>query len=323
MSDDRIGVLLMQMGAPETPEGIRPFLRNLFGDPAILPLWGPSWFKNGLAGLLAGLRAKKVAVRYQYMGGGSPLVKITACQARALEKWLEARNVPALVRPVMRYTPPRADEVISELESKGVRRFLALSLYPQYSTATTESSLEDLKRVIGGSEGSLYGVVDRWGDNPDYIDLMADWIKAEAAHLIEDAGDDIRVLFSAHGLPRKMVERGDPYQKETEETVCAIGKKLGGMTWQLSFQSSIGPVKWLEPSTESIIRFFAHEETSGLLLVPVSFVSDHIETLYDMDLVYRQQAQQAGIKYYRRLRAFNDDPAFIRVLGSIVRDALS
>lgn len=322
MDDERLAVLLLQMGAPETIQDIRPFLKNLFSDPAIIPLKGPSWLKSVIAGLLSFIRAKKVSSRYGYIGGGSPLVRITAEQARALETWLKSKGVPALVRPVMRYSPPRAVDVISGLRSEGIGRFIAISLYPHYSSATTGSSIKDLRKALESKGKVQLKIIDRWGNNPGYIELLAEWINKEVSHLTEKTKREIRVIFSAHGLPQKLIMEGDPYLVEMKETVTAVGSKLGDIKWHLAFQSAVGPVKWLEPSTGSIIRLAAEEKVGGLLLVPISFVSDHIETLYDLDLVYRQQALERGISHYGRLAAFNDDQAFIGILGGMIIESL-
>jgi ferrochelatase len=315
-------VLLLQMGAPGSLEDITPFLERLFSDPAVIPLKGPGWFRKGVAGIMARSRTGKVAPRYREMGGGSPLVSLTLCQASALEEKLAASGMTVPVRAVMRYCSPDAGEVVGELTDRGVQRFMALSLYPQYSSATTASSLDDLKKALEEKGGVLTRSVERWGNHSGYTDLLAEWIKKEAEVLREAGARRTVGLFSAHNLPQKLIQRGDPYLKETRETAEAVSGKLEGLETRLSFQSSIGPVRWLEPTTDAVIDDLAREGIDGLILVPISFVSDHIETLHDMDRLYRRQAEEAGIEHFSRLRAFNDHPDFIALLARLVTEPL-
>lgn len=310
------------MGGPANVTAIRPFLYNLFTDPRIVPLPGPPPLRRALAGLIAALRSRKVAARYLAIGGGSPLGRITAGQAAALERWLAGQGPAIPVRAVMRYTQPRAAEVVAELSRTGVTRLVALSLYPHFSRATTGSSLAELEKVLAAAGGLTLEIIDRWGDDPAYADLLARWIGGEVETLRREAGADVRVLFSAHGLPEKLIRDGDPYRDEVERTFSATAAKLPGVPCRLSFQSRIGPVKWIGPATGEVIKELADSGVKGLIVVPLGFVSDHIETLYDMDIVYRTLARDAGIPHYRRLRAFNDDPAFIDLLGSMVRARL-
>jgi ferrochelatase len=319
--NSKTAVLLLQMGAPENLGAIRPFLYNLFSDPSIVPLPGPPPLRKGLARLISFARSRKVADRYRAIGGGSPLVAITRRQAEGLEKWLAGRGRSVPVRAVMGYCPPRAGEVLAGLRKEGVESIVALTLYPQYSRTTTGSSLEDLRAALARERGLGLRVVDRWGDDPGYVGLLCRWVAGETAKLRPEVGDNFRVLFSAHGLPERLVREGDPYLEEVKRTVAAVASGTG-LTCRLSFQSRLGPVRWLEPSTGAVMRELAAEGVKGLLVVPVSFVSDHIETLWDMDIVYRELAAGLGFAAYRRLPAFNDHPAFIEILGRLAETSL-
>lgn len=316
------GILLLQMGGPATLAEIRPFLTRLFADPAIIPIPGPAWLKTPLVNLLASRRTRMVTARYQYLGGGSPLNAITAAQARELEKWLAERGRKVVVRAALRYAPPGATAALQELLLRGVTRVLAVSLYPHYCGATTGSSLRDFREAAQGT-GLEIVTLDRWGDHPPYLDLLGRWVADDLGELRAAAGDRVAVVFSAHGVPQSLIRKGDPYQRETEESARGVAARLGpGVRWHLSWQSAVGPVKWLEPSTDHVLEQLAVEGVAGVLLVPLSFVSDHIETLYDLDRVYRSRALELGIPHYRRLRSFNQDPEFIRILGGLALDRL-
>ncbi len=317
-AETRRGVLLLQMGGPERIDDIEPFLRNLFSDRNIISLPGPGPLRRMLASIIANRRARRVATRYRAIGGGSPLVRITVEQAAALERDLATRGVPSVVRAAMRYSAPRTPDVVAALYREGIRHFVALSLYPHFSRTTTGSSLDDLRLSLSGCPGASLEVIDRWGDHPGYAGLLAARIAAETDALRREAGGEVMVVLSAHGLPVRVIESGDPYLAEVERTAAAVGRLLGGIPWRLSFQSRLGPVKWLEPTTGAVIREVAGGGVRGVLLVPLGFVSDHIETLYDLDIVYREEAARAGIAHYRRLAAFNTDPDFISLLASLV-----
>jgi ferrochelatase len=322
MNEIRTAVLLLQMGGPASVEEIRPFLRALFSDPAIVPLPGPPPFRRALAFLISTLRGRRVAGRYRAIGGGSPLGRITAAQAAALEKRLGGEGSPVPVRPVMRYAEPRAARVADALRREGVSRVIALSLYPHYSRTTTGSSLDELREVLGEMGGFSFEAVDRWGDDEGYLALLTRWTGEAVAAVRREAGDDVRVLFSAHGLPEKLIDAGDPYRDEVERTFAAVVARLPGVSCGLSFQSRIGPVKWIGPETGEAIDRLASDGARGLVVVPLGFVSDHIETLYDLDIVHRERARRAGIPFYRRLPSFNDDPGFIDVLGGLLAGRL-
>ncbi|GAB4341929.1 MAG: ferrochelatase [Desulfobulbaceae bacterium] len=310
-----VGVLLLNLGGPEKPEDIEPFLRNLFSDREIIRL-GPSFLQKPIARLIARRRAPKSRENYLKIGGGSPIREITDRQASALEAEL-AREGSFLVRSCMRYWHPFATEALRELANAGVREIVALPLYPQYSVATTGSSLSDLRAALRSHPSIPLHVIRSWPDQHDYVKCLASRIEEGAANF---AGEDVQVVYSAHSLPRKFIDEGDPYVDETRQTIRAV-EELTGRRGRLCFQSRSGPVEWLEPSTPDMLKQLAAEGCKNVLMVPISFVSDHVETLYEIDMLYRDTARELGMRL-ESTRALNDDPAFIRGLAALVRDAL-
>ncbi len=310
------GVVLLNMGGPQSTAAVRPFLEQLFSDPAILPL--PRAVRLPLARWIARMRASRVVPRYERIGGRSPLVEITRAQARALEQELSGGGGKWHVEPAMRYTPPRAAEALARLRERGAERLVVLPLYPQYSEATTGSSLLDLDRALtrAGMEALPRAVVRSWHDHPGYADALAESVRETLADL-----SDPVVLFSAHSLPERAVRRGDPYPDHVRATVEAVRERLPRVRWRLAFQSRAGPVRWIGPGVEQTLGALAREGCGAVVVVPVSFVSDHIETLYEIDVEYRALAERLGIGVFRRVPALNTRPSFIRALADIVRTA--
>lgn len=316
-------VLLLQMGGPATLPDVRPFLVNLLSDPAILAM--PAFVRVPLARFIARRRAPRVQEQYRRIGGGSPIGPTTDAQARALEAALAAAGTPLPVRVAMRYVPPRADAALREFAEAGVRRIVLLPLYPQASRTTTGSSVSEAReqaaRLCPGAE---VRVVEDWADHPGYVAALAASVRRGLDRVPGALRDRTRLLWSAHGLPQKYVERGDRYPERVAATVAATTALLGdgvppGST---CWQSRVGPVKWLEPSTDAAIRQAAAEGAKALVVVPVAFVSDHLETLYELDVEYRHVAREAGIEAFVRVPALNDDPALAAALADLVQGAL-
>ncbi|GAB4483755.1 MAG: ferrochelatase [Thermodesulfovibrionales bacterium] len=301
-------VLLLNLGGPDSLEAVGPFLYNLFSDREIIRL-GPPFLQKPLARLIASLRSAKTRAAYRLIGGRSPIREITSAQAAALAAVLPGMKVFV----GMRYWEPYIEDAVGELLSAGVRRLIVLSLYPQYSVATTGSSVAHLKRILAGRDVELR-TIGAWHDHPRYIDALAAKVKAGLA-AFGDSGK-VHVLFSAHSLPKKFIDEGDPYQNQTEETVRLVAERVR-VPWSLSYQSKSGPVAWLEPSTEAMIEHLARDGVKQVLAVPVSFVSDHIETLYEIDILYRNMAARHGIRL-ERAESLNTDPVFIDSLKEIV-----
>lgn len=292
----RLAVVLFNLGGPDRPESVRPFLYNLFRDPAIIGL--PAFARYPLAALIAATRNKTATANYAVMGGASPLLPETEAQARALAGALKAKapGVEARVFIAMRYWSPLAKETARELAAFAPDEVVLLPLYPQYSTTTTASSLKDFKRAYRGP-GALREVCC-YPTAPGLVTAFADAIR----DTWERAGkpSNIRLLFSAHGLPQKIVDDGDPYRAQVEATAAAIAARIPELAdWRISFQSRVGPLKWLEPSTRAEVRR-AGADGKGLLVAPIAFVSEHVETLVELDHEYAHLARQVGAEPYLR-----------------------
>jgi ferrochelatase len=315
----KIGVVLLNMGGPEKQEDVRPFLYNLFSDRQIIRL-GPAVLQKPVAALIAYKRAPMSRENYQKIGGGSPLTRITAEQAQALEQSLSADG-DFIVRCCMRYWPPLADTVVQEMVDAGVTALVALPLYPQYCRATSGSSFSDLKQhhIKLGCNFPVQEIRS-WPVEPEYIQALVARIRAGLALFTEEEQEKVQLVYSAHSLPKKFIDQGDPYVDELNQTIRAIEEETG---WQgkLCFQSRSGPVEWLEPSTPDMLAQLARKGCKNILMMPIAFVSDHIETLYEIDMLYRGQAAELGMRL-ESTRGLNDDPLFIQALRTLVLKAV-
>jgi ferrochelatase len=324
-TEERIGVLLLNLGGPETLDDVRPFLFNLFSDPDIIRL--PFRFmQKPLAWFISTQRYKKSSGYYAQIGGGSPLRKITDEQARALEDELQRRTVQARVYVAMRYWNPYTEEALEQIEKDGITHLIVLPLYPQFSISTTGSSLNRLNEIINknGLKAIRSSVICSWQDDVNYTKSLAAMVHDELANFPNQKPQDTTIIFSAHSVPVSYIEAGDPYLEYTEQTVKLVMEHVGShRPHTLSFQSKVGPVKWLRPSTEEAIRKLASEGVSQMLLVPISFVSEHIETLYELDILYKGVADELGIKDYRRVPALNCRSDFIAALADLVQKELT
>jgi ferrochelatase len=323
------GVLLLNLGGPDSLRAVKPFLFNLFSDREIIRL-GPAFLQRPIAYLISSLRAKKTEDAYSLIGGKSPIRDITFAQAEALEAALNQGRDSLIpdtskqykVFVAMRYWHPLIEKVIPELYESGIRKLLVLSLYPHYSVATTGSSLNKLREVTEKYGIELFNILS-WFDHPLYIDALVDSIKKgfrlfgiNASHTAASPPAGLHVLFSAHSLPVKFIEEGDPYVDQIKGTINEIVKKVN-IDWSLSYQSKSGPVQWLEPSTDKMIEDLAAQGKKNILVVPVSFVSDHIETLYEIDILYKNMAEKLGMRF-ERVASLNTSPLFISAMQDIV-----
>jgi ferrochelatase len=317
---ERIGVLLLNLGGPESLEDVRPFLFNLFSDPDIIRLPFPI-LQKPLAWLISTGRSRKSRSYYSQIGGGSPLKQITSDQARALESELQTRGITARVYVGMRYWSPFIEEALDRIQRDEISRLVVMPLYPQFSISTTGSSLNRINQLFAADSQKPARVttIKSWQTEPLYISSLARTIAEELELFPNPDRRATHVLFSAHSVPVSYIEQGDPYLDHTRETVKAVIDHLGQeLSHSLSFQSKVGPVKWLEPSTDSEVRRLAADGVKQLLLVPVSFVSEHIETLYELDILYRNVAQEVGLPNYRRAPALNCRAEFIEALAGII-----
>ncbi|GAA0870847.1 ferrochelatase [Brevundimonas basaltis] len=318
----RIAVVLFNLGGPDDQASVKPFLFNLFNDPAIIGL--PGVVRTPLARLISSRREKSARANYALMGGGSPLLPETRKQAAALEATLAPRLPDDEVRVfiAMRYWSPLTEETALEVAAFGPEEIVLLPLYPQFSTTTSQSSLKRWSAVYAGSGESR--TVCCWPEAHGWIEAQA----AAIATMLDEAGDrPVRVLFSAHGIPESLVSRkGDPYQEQVESTVAAVVAKLEAMgrtvDHALCYQSRVGPMKWLGPSTPEALEQAAADRV-GAVVVPIAFVSEHVETLVELDIEYGELAHELGVVPYLRAPAVGTSAPFIAALADASLHALS
>lgn len=318
---NKTAVILFNLGGPTSPDTVKPFLFNLFNDKAIISTPQPMrWL---LAKVISGRRAPIAREIYQHLGGKSPIHEETDAQADALTAALETRlgrgNTPT-VHIAMRYWGRRARDVVKDLKRAGVERTILLPLYPQYSTTTTASSIDEWRAVSrkAGLSHAIAGLCCYPGQRA-FVSAMAARIRET---LQKHNGPPPRLLFSAHGLPEKIVLGGDPYQWQVEQTAAAIVAELGEAAADsvVCYQSRVGPLKWIGPSTDEEIRR-AGDESKPILIAPIAFVSEHSETLVELDIEYRHLADEAGVPVYLRSPTVGDHPGFIEGLADLVEAA--
>ena len=316
-SPRRIAVVLMNLGGPDGPEAVQPFLFNLFNDPAIIGL--PGIVRTPLAKFISSKREEEAKANYAIMGGGSPLLPETEKQAAALTERLNREWPGDDVRIfiAMRYWNPLTPETAAAVEAFGPDQVVLLPLYPQFSTTTTRSSLKAWREHYRGP-GRISAVCC-------YPEATG-WIEAQAALIteqLEKAGDrPVRVLFSAHGIPEALVDKkGDPYQEQVERTVFAVIQRLSLQDWTICYQSRVGPLKWLGPSTPEAIEQ-AGLDGVGAVVVPIAFVSEHVETLVELDVEYGHLAEKKGVTPYLRVPAVGVAGDFIEALAEAVGSAV-
>ena len=311
-----IGVVLLNLGGPETLEDVEPFLFNLFSDRKIIRLSPFPFLQHFIARKIARKRAPKSSECYSKIGGGSPLNRITAAQGAALEQAL-SNHGNFHVSMAMRYWHPYAQETLADLERQGINKIVALTLYPHYSIATTGSSLDDLKKeALRFRAGFDIAEIDSWPDHPGYV--------AALARTIEDGlkkfgSGPVELVYSAHSLPVKFIEEGDPYVEHLQKTIAAVEKSVA-RKGRLCYQSRSGPVRWLSPSTPEMLESLAKQGCQNILMVPISFVSDHVETLYEIDMLYRGMARDFGMRL-ERTASLNTEEIFIEALEDLVLNA--
>ncbi|MBI5058080.1 MAG: ferrochelatase [Nitrospirae bacterium] len=341
-----IGVVLLNLGGPDSLQAVRPFLYNLFSDREIIRL-GPAFLQKPIAWLISTLRSKKTEAMYNQIGGKSPILEITKAQAEALEKALNAEaektgnsedkksqllnlstsQLHFKVYIGMRYWRPFMKDTADKIIQDGVKHLVVLSLYPHYSKATTGSSVEDFKQAMStlNAQRSTPDIqyIEQWYDFQPYIEALAELIAEGMLKFNPPGGPGgVTLLYSAHSLPQSFIDEGDPYLDHIKSTIAAVNSLLADryslpLKWHLSFQSKSGPVKWLEPATEEAIIKLAGEGCKNLLVVPISFVSDHIETLYEIDILYKELAKKHGITL-QRCRSLNTSEKFILAMKQLV-----
>lgn len=320
----RVGVLLLNLGGPDKIEDVRPFLFNLFSDPEIIRIPFP-WMQKPLAWLISTLRFQKSQENYRHIGGGSPLRRITEEQAASLQSVLQSKGQDARVYVGMRYWHPFTEEAIAKIKRDRIEHLTILPLYPQFSISTSGSSFRQLEEMWGKDPALTeieYTAIPSWYKRPGYIQAMSELIAQELDH--NPNPDRVHIFFSAHGVPLSYVEEaGDPYQREIEDCTRLIMEHLNRSNEHtLAYQSRVGPVEWLKPYTEDAITELAENGVQDLLVVPISFVSEHIETLQEIDMEYRELAEESGIENFYRVPALNTHPVFIEALADLVIESI-
>ncbi|MFP4529387.1 MAG: ferrochelatase [Candidatus Kapaibacterium sp.] len=317
MQPDRLNILLINLGAPETPNEIRPFLRNLFCDPFIINIPGGKIFRPLLAEIISGARYKKSKKYYELIGGGSPLLEISRNQAAALEKLL-SKHSNSSVRIGMRYSRPSIEDAIRGIPDG--ERLIVLPMYPQYSYTTTASSIAEFHRAMKKYDKSLnFSIIPDFRNHPAYLAACAGIINSHLCTSDLSNARKTALIFSAHSIPQKISDEGDPYLWQTRQSVSGIMQLLESpVEHYLSFQSKAGPSKWLEPDTEGLVAELGSHGCETMIMFPVSFTADNLETLYEMDILFKNIALKSGVKKFIRIPALNTDPLFIKCLYQII-----
>jgi ferrochelatase len=314
----RVGVVLFQLGGPDSLAAVEPFLYNLFCDPDIIDFPFSRLGRRALARLISKTRAKKAAQHYAAIGG-SPIRRFTEQQARALEARLMRDGVDARCVVAMRYWYPFTAESIAQLQAAEVEQVVLLPLYPQYSSTTTGSSLNEWRRLWTSAVPT--SCVETFYRNPLYIAAVVERIDEALARFPHPPA--VQLIFSAHGVPVSVIEKGDPYQRQIEETVSLVMEQGGWSNdHRLCYQSKVGASRWLDPSLRQTLRQAASERRCGVCIVPISFVSDHVETLGEIDHHAREEARLLGIERFEMTRGLNDSPKFIQALAALVLAAI-
>ncbi len=319
------GIVLLNLGGPETLDDVGPFLMALFQDREIIQLPLQTW----LGPFIARRRTPAVRKLYEEIGGGSPILRWTEIQGQGLVERLDRFSpgtAPHKFYVAFRYTRPTSGDALEQMKADGVERAIAFTQYQHFSCATTGSSLNELWRAagrLGLANEFRWSVIDRWPTHPAFISAMVKKVREGLTQFPEEDRDEVLLLFSAHSLPLSIIDRGDPYPQEVGATVHEVMKEGGFQNeFLLSYQSQVGPVRWLGPSTERVIKELGARGQQRILVVGIAFTSDHIETLSEIDIEYGRLAASVGIAAFKRAPAFNDDPDFQDALSEIVLDHL-
>lgn len=316
-----IGVVLLQLGGPDSPASVEPFLYNLFCDPDIIDLPLAFLFRKPLARWISRRRAPKVQEYYRRIGGRSPILKLTLRQAAALEREL-GKAMHARVFVAMRYWHPLTAQVVEQVQREGIRRVVLLPLYPHYSRTTTGSSVSEWRRCTAHLPGDAprVDVVEEYCEHPAYVGALVQQIGIALRRVPRADRDRVHLVFSAHGTPVKLVTSGDPYQGQIVRTYNAVTRAgRFNLPHHLCYQSKVGPERWLEPSLEQTVRRLAGEGVTHMIVVPIAFVSDHSETLWEINIQIKEEAKHLGVRYYDMSPALHTNSLFIRALAEMVR----
>lgn len=325
MKEPKVGILLLNFGGPETLDDVKPFLYHLFADPEVIRL--PFIIREPLARLISTFRHKRSRGYYEKIGGGSPLRRITEQQGEALKAMLEEQGYDVHMYIGMQCWHPFIKKAVEQIISDDLTHLVVLPLFPQFSVTTTQACLVKFDKQVKKHSGwPVTGkvTIKYWYDHPLYVQSLAEMIQEELGKFALEDVAKVHLLFSAHSIPQKYVDQGDPYAEQTRQTVELIMERLGRRNpYHLAFQSRLGPVEWLQPYTDKLIEQLGRGGVTHTLAIPISFVSEHIETLYEIDILYQGMAHEAGISDFRRVPAPNTHPTFIRALASLVQEKLA
>jgi ferrochelatase len=324
---NQTAIVLFNLGGPSDLAAVEPFLVNLFSDREIIQLPGGAALQPTMARLIAKLRGPSVRENYQRIGGGSPQLRITREQAEALERRLNAGSGgqdPYRVFIAMRYSQPTSADALDAIADAGIRRIVTLTLFPHFSKATTGSSRNEFERALAAPRwrGQFEVThIEHYPTEARYVEAVTETVRIAWNGIPPERRDKAVLLFSAHGLPQRFIDEGDPYVAHIDATRFAVLERLSLPNRQrIAYQSRTGPVRWIGPGTEETIKELAEEGVTDVLVIPLSFVSDHIETLYEVDMLFADAAREAGITGYYRTPALNAHPLFIEALAGLVHE---
>jgi ferrochelatase len=319
----RRAILFLQLGGPETLADVPAFLYRLFSDPDVIRV-RPAILRKAIAASIALGRKKASRKLYASIGGGSPIRRLTEQQAAGTERLLREDGREVVVRAAMTCSAPLVEDVVRDLAARGVTRFLAFPLYPQYSLTTTKGALERSRAAVARfTPGGRLEELSSWPTHPLFVQAHAESIREQLARFPDPRPEAVHLLFSAHSIPKKLVtHEGDPYASQVEASIDAIRRQV---PWtgpsSLAYQSKLGPVEWLGPPTLEVIRSLGAAGQRQVLVVPIAFVTDHVETLQEIDQLFAEAAREAGITEFRRTPGLNDRPTFLRALADLARSA--
>ena len=317
-----LAVIALNLGGPDSLDAVEPFLKKLFGDPDVIQLGWARPLQPLFARLISRRRAPLSRAAYQQIGGRSPILAETTAQIEAVAARLTALGVPARPYVAMACWHPFSEEAVATMQRDGIQRAIAVPLFPQYSFTTTGSSMKALQRALADAKAEIrLADIHSYPTADGFVSAIADTITEAAATLPPALRDATTVLFSAHGLPESYIRKGDPYLDEVRSTVAAVTRRLAlGARARLSFQSRVGRQRWLGPYTEEALDELAGAGEKAVIVVPVAFTGEHVETLQELDIVYRERAAESGITHFARARTVGTHPAFIDALAGLVRD---
>ncbi len=322
---EKIAVVLLNLGGPDSLDAVEPFLFNLFNDPDIINFPLSFLFRERLARLISSKRAPRVQEQYKKIGGKSPLKEHTLRQAEMLEERLN-KDFPARVFVAMRYWEPFTEKAVKQIADEGISRVILLPLYPHYSKATTHSSVSEWERKVAELNGACKfqtDLIESYYEFPAYIDALIERVTEGLEQFPESERGDVHLLFSAHGTPMKLVREGDPYSDHIKKTVASVMNRGGYINeHSLCYQSKVGPQKWLRPSTPEMIESLAKRGVKKMLAIPVAFASDHLETLFEVGMEFKRMALDTGVEKFEVTKGLNDSPAFIEALSQLVLERI-